>query len=269
MHFNINHQLDKNNKTDKVCIWCLKKYPEVTFNKIAHTIPKSLGGQNYNRNVCDSCNEYFGTRNNHNNSYSIEEALKETFIISRQRFMPEKTKRKTGRFKSKFFEVKQRNGKYRLKIKQSFKFTRGFQEELCRAFKRGLYKMVLEELDRQNKGNGHSRRFDMIRDFARYNKADLPVYYFERKVGVYLIFRREAETPKLHFDRMKYLASNDEFLEIEFLGHVFGFPITKYTNTDLTAYLTKSSQAKARFFHGPVIIRKLTDIDFSLNVMNN
>ncbi len=253
---------------DNTCIWCLKKFPEVTFDKKAHTIPKSLGGQNYNRNVCDCCNEYFGTRNNHNNSYSIEEALKETFIISRQRFLQEKTKRKIGRFKSKFFDVKQRNGKYRLNVKPSFRFTPGFQAELCRAFKRGLYKMVLEELDRQ-KGNGHSQKFDIIRDFARYDKADLPVFYFNRNAGIFIMFNREAETPILFFDRMNYLVSNEKFIEIEFLGHVFGFPITDFTKADFTAYVNKSIQEKTGFFKDCVIIKKLTDIDISLNVLNN
>lgn len=255
-------------ETEKTCIWCLKKHPEVTFDKKAHTIPKSLGGQNYNRNVCDCCNEYFGTRNNHNNSYSIEEALKETFIISRQRFLQEKTKRKVGRFKSKFFDVKHKNGKYRLIIKRSFRFTPGFQTELCRAFKRGLYKMVLEELDRQ-KGNGHSQKYDIIRDFARHDKGDLPVFYFTRNAGIFFMFNREAETPLLFFDRMNYLLSNDKFIEIEFLGQVFGFPITDFTKTDFTDYLNRSIQEKTKFFKDCVLIRKLTDIDITLNVLDN
>jgi hypothetical protein len=58
----------------------------MTFNKKAHSIAKSLGGQNFNKYVCDSCNEYFGATIQTNN-YSIEEALKETFCISRQRFL--------------------------------------------------------------------------------------------------------------------------------------------------------------------------------------
>jgi len=68
------------------CIRCFDSEPKVTFNKKAHSIPKSLGGQNFNKYVCDSCNEYFGATSQTNN-YSIEEALKETFCISRQRFV--------------------------------------------------------------------------------------------------------------------------------------------------------------------------------------
>lgn len=257
-----------NRNFEKKCIWCLDKTPEVTFEKKAHSIPKSLGGQNYNQNVCDACNNYFGTRDNHNRKYSIEEALKETFIISRQRFLHEKTKRKVGRFKSKFFDVKYKNGKYRLNTKPSFKFSPGFQTELCRAFKRGLYKMVLEELDRQ-KGNGYSEKYSIVRDFARYNKGDLPVFYFNRKAAIFIMFNREAETPILFFDRMNYLLSNEKFMEIEFLGHVFGFPITEFTKEDFANYVHQSIQEKGQFFKDCIVIKKLTDIDISLNVLNS
>ncbi|MCG9971165.1 HNH endonuclease [Christiangramia crocea] len=252
----------------KKCLWCKKNETIVSFEKKAHTIPKSLGGQSYNNNVCDSCNEYFGNRNNHNGQYSIEEALKEAFNISRKRFLKENPKRKVGRFKSKFFEVKSKNGKYSLTIKPSFRFSAQFQKELCRAFKRGLYKMFLEELNRQ-KDIGYEKKFDFIREFARYNLDDLPIIYFRRSFGAFLMFDREAETPVLYFDRMKYLCSDDKFIEIEFLGHVFGFPISYVDEKEFEEYLKKSVKAKEGFFHDFVMLTKLTDIDLALSVLND
>lgn len=81
---------------EKKCIWCLENENQVTFEKKAHTIPKSLGGQNFNKHVCDDCNKYFGETTKIN-GYSIEEALKETFCLSRQRFLGDKkTKRQIG-----------------------------------------------------------------------------------------------------------------------------------------------------------------------------
>ncbi|RPD93445.1 HNH endonuclease [Aureibaculum marinum] len=256
--------------TLKKCIWCLKSYPEITFNKRAHTIPKSLGGQNYNKNVCDNCNEYFGNRNSHNGKYSIEEALKETFIITRKRLLSSKQviKRKVGRFKSKFFEVKVKNGKYSLTIKSSFRFEKGFQNELARAFKRGLYKVYLEELNRQ-KGMGQEEKYNIIRDFARYDIGDLPVFYFDRKIGAFIMFDRESETPFLFFDRMKYLIKSEKFDEIEFLGHVFGFPVTQFNQKDLEIYFKETKKLKTEFFRGFVKIEKLTDIDLTLSLMND
>lgn len=44
----------------KICIWCRKNENQGTFDKKAHTIPKSLGGDNICENVCDKCNHFFG-----------------------------------------------------------------------------------------------------------------------------------------------------------------------------------------------------------------
>ncbi len=253
---------------NKKCLWCLKQSPAVTFDNKAHTIPKSLGGLSLNPNVCDSCNSYFGNRNSNNSTYSIEEALKETFNISRRRMLESgETKRKIGRFKSKFFEIKERNGKYRVVIKPSFRFTKGFQEELSHAFKRGLYKMFLEELNRQ-KNVGYEKQFDVIRDFARYNKGDLPVFYFNRVIGMIIMLKHEAETPILLFDRMKYLYSNDKFIEIEFLGHVLGFPISAFEKADFDKYISESFKVKDSFFINAVQVKRLTDIDLALTIFN-
>ncbi len=250
----------------KICLWCLNKEPNVTFVRKAHTIPKSLGGQNFNKNVCDDCNYYFGNRDSHNGKYSIEVALKEAFSISRKTFLSGRiTKRKVGEFKSQFFEMKERNGKYRLAIRQSFMFAN--QSELCRAFKRGLYKMYFEELNRQ-KGIGYEESFDIIRAFSRYNNYDLPVLYFTRKIGVMIFFKSEAETPILYFNRMNYLYSDSKFAEIEFLGHVFGFPIAHFSKEEFEDYAQKSIEMKKNFFIEANVIEKFTDIDIALSVMN-
>ncbi|MWB95150.1 hypothetical protein GON26_12330 [Flavobacterium sp. GA093] len=252
---------------NRKCIWCLETEPNVTFIKKAHTIPKSLGGQNFNKNICDDCNYYFGNRDSHNGKYSIEVALKEAFTISRKRFLLGNiTKRKVGEFKSQFFEMKERNGKYRLASKPSFMFAS--QSELCRAFKRGFYKMYFEELNRQRKV-GYEASFDVIRSFARYNKGDLPILYFTRKIGVMIFFNREAETPILYFDRMNYLYSDSKFAEIEFLGHVFGFPISNFSKEEFENYALRSIEIKKDFFTEAKIISKFTDIDIALNIMNS
>src|SRR5690349_7596683 len=67
------------------CIWCGLSDGEVPFRKRAHSIPQGLGGQDICENVCDHCNEYFG--NKKSAGVSIEEAIKETFHISRLRFL--------------------------------------------------------------------------------------------------------------------------------------------------------------------------------------
>lgn len=253
----------------KKCIWCLEDESHVTFEKKAHTIPKSLGGQNYNKYVCDNCNKYFGETTK-SNGYSIEEALKETFCLSRQRFLGDKkTKRQIGVFKSKFFEIKERNGKKRIVLKRTFSFKPSFQFELCRSFKRGLVKMYFEEFDRQTKhSESIDEKYNYLRRFARFNELDIPIVYFERQIGIFIMKEKEAETPFLMFGRMNYLIDNDKFIEIEFLGHVFGIPKTYCSKEEFLNYINKSLEIKKGIFKQAILIEKLTDIDFTLNILN-
>lgn len=253
----------------RTCIWCKLSETDTLFNKKAHTIPKSLGGHNFNLSVCDDCNHFFGNATPETR-YSIETALKETFCLTRQRFLLSRDhKKQVGRFKSIFFEVKERNGKLRFVIKQSFLFKTNFQKILCRNFKRGLIKMWFEEVDRQSKSNvGLDSKYDIIRDFARYNKGEIPLIYFERHIGLFLFTEREAETPVLIFNRMKYLYQDDIFIEIEFLGHVFGFPIHEFSQLDFENYIKKSLKEKEKFFSGAILVDRIIDIDFMLSVLD-
>ena len=253
----------------KTCLWCKSDETKTTFQKKAHSIPKSLGGQNFNRTVCDECNHFFGNATS-DTRYSIETALKETFCLTRQRFLLGGVQRKQiGQFKSIFFDVKDRNGKLRLVVKPSFQFKTEFQRKLCRNFKRGLLKMWLEEFDRQSEANaGHDGKYDAIRQFARYDNGNPPILYFERKIGIFLFTKREAETPILMFNRMKYLYQDEKFAEIEFLGHVFGFPIMTCSPADFKTYLENSMKIKEEFFTGAILVDKLTDIDFMLRILD-
>ena len=48
-------------KKNRVCRFCGKKRPEVTFRKVAHAIPESLGNKSIESAYeCDTCNEDFG-----------------------------------------------------------------------------------------------------------------------------------------------------------------------------------------------------------------
>lgn len=129
--------------------------------------------------------------------------------------------------------------------------------------------MYFEEFDRQTK---HSEcidpKYNYLRRFARYNELDIPIVYFERNIGVFVMREKEAETPILMFGRMTYLIDNEKFIEIEFLGHVFGIPKTFCTKEEFEDYIYKSVEMKKQFFNQAILIDKLTDIDFTLNILN-
>jgi len=255
----------------KKCIWCLKTESEKEFSKQAHTIPRSLGGKMINPNVCDECNEYFGFRKS--DGIAIEEALKEAFIITKKRMQESASKirnpaKKPERIKSRYFEVRDKNGKSSLRIKTSFKFLPGFQSKLCHYFKRGLYKIYLEELNRQF-GLGFEPEYDFIREFARYNLGQYPVFYFERSAGVILVLEDEMDSPKIIFDKMNYLLRDKYgFTEIEFMGHVFGFPTRRLYEFEIHLYLRETKKLKQKFFSAIKGIKYLTDIDLALKIMN-
>ena len=255
----------------KKCLWCQRNEKETYFETKAHTIPKSLGGKFINPNICDECNSYFGSRKNIDR-IAVEEILKETFSITRRRIQEStkliKSTKKLNRFKSRYFEIRERNGKPKLKIKQSFRLKRGFQSKICRYFKRGIYKLYLEELNRQ-KSIGFEEQYHFIREFARYNLGNYPIFYFERRFGAILLLNHEGDSPKLIFDRMNYLVSDYGFTEIEFLGHVFGFPIRRLYELEIEKYLKKSIDKKKKLFKRVKEIKYLTDVDLMFSVMNN
>lgn len=48
-------------KINRICRFCGKKPPEVTFRKVAHAIPEALGNKSIvSTYECDNCNEHFG-----------------------------------------------------------------------------------------------------------------------------------------------------------------------------------------------------------------
>lgn len=87
----------------RVCIWCLENESSKTFDKIAHTFPKSLGGTKTCSNVCDSCNHFFGSKKD--KFPSIEIALKEILQVSKFYLNLSIKKKNTIRYKSEYFNL--------------------------------------------------------------------------------------------------------------------------------------------------------------------
>jgi hypothetical protein len=252
----------------KHCIWCKRTELETDFKKLAHTIPKSLGGKMICINVCDECNSYFG--NISDCMPAIEETIKETFNISRARFLKQEDygqNKALVRFKSKYFNVNLKE--HKMSVKPAFQIKPGFQMILALQLKRGIYKMFLEELERQE-GTGHDSCYDFIREYARYNKGDLPLFYFERRYGVVLSSSDWIKSPELFIthSRMKYLIENDYFFEFEFLGHVFAIAKCLNWQNHYDKYIEESEKIKAKFFTNLIEVQFLTDIDLTLRIMN-
>jgi HNH endonuclease len=255
----------------KICIWCSKSEIVTTFENDAHTIPKSLGGKNLCESVCDSCNSYFG--NMHDKLPSIETVIKETFNISRLMFLASSSdvgkNKSLARFKSVFFNVDLQKRKIRVKPKYSLR--NNFQTDLGRQLRRGIFKIYLEERERQL-GDGNDNKFNFIREFSRYNLGDYPVLYFKRKHGIMITLDKWNQSPELIMKkgfRMKYLIDDLNYFEFELLGHVLGIPISRHYEISREIYLRETRKLKKELFEQVFPINKFSDFDFTLNIMND
>lgn len=244
--------------------------PKAKFKKLAHTIPQTLGGKNICQNVCDKCNLYFGSYNN--KLPPIETVIKETFNISRARYLQidnEIGKNKAmPKFSSIYFNVDFMKNK--LTLKSSYKHHAYFQEKISRQFKKGLYKIFLEETERQRQ-DGHNENYDFIREFSRYDLGDYPVFYFQRNHGIIMMTKDWAKTPELFLEddsMFKYLIKEPFFFEFEILGHVFGIVTSRHWEIAFDNYIKKTSEAKKDHFKTIKVVNKFNDVDLSLSILN-
>jgi hypothetical protein len=254
----------------KKCIWCSISEPKTEFKKLAHTIPQTLGGKNICQNVCDKCNLYFGSYNH--KLPPIETVIKETFNISRARFLQHENEigknKAMPKFSSIYFNVD--FVKNKLTLKSSYKHNAHFQEKISRQFKKGLYKIFLEETERQRQ-DGHNTKYDFIREFSRYDLGDFPVFYFQRKHGIVVMTKDWAKTPELFFEddsKFEYLVNEPCFFEFELLGHVFGIATSRHWEIALGNYLKKTCEAKKDHFKSYKVVEKFNDVDLSLAILN-
>ena len=180
----------------KQCIWCNKTEFHTKFNTKAHIFPNSLGGKNICINVCDDCNWKFGQKQQFHPSVDI--AIKEIFNLKKNLLRnPDKIKYKNKtRFKSEYFNLDL--DKRKITIKQRYKFKSKFQADFARSFRRGVYKIYLEERERIF-GDAKSNEYNFIREFSRYNLNDIPLYYLKPKVPMILVDDSQFVSPEMRF----------------------------------------------------------------------
>ena len=148
------------------CIWCGRSFPDVSFKTKPHILPGSLGGEEIGVDVCDECNHAFGTSSAGRPSPDL--VFKEVFAITR--FMCSNLDENSYKqLHSTFF--KYRHNTRTLSISSAFN-----PSVITRQFKRGLYEVFLQKYHLFT-GDGNNPKFAAVRDFARYDKGDLRVFY--------------------------------------------------------------------------------------------
>jgi hypothetical protein len=244
------------------CIWCLKSKPDVSFFNEPHTISKQLGATNIGFDICDSCNTYFGEIDKQSPyQMSPELAFKEIFNVMRFLLVVKKDANAWKELKSIYFDY--RDSKKALVIKKRFEVTRKFISNLTNQFKRGIYEVFLQEYHRCTE-NGLDDRFYAVRDFARWNVGDLPLYFMEGN-GIYFI-TDDINSPSLSFNN-KVLSEIDNygFYQIWFAGSIFFLEVTPRAELSREIYLRRESQefiGSGNLFKEVRKMRYITDIDF-------
>jgi len=248
------------------CIWCRKNEPNVTFNKKAHTFPQSLGGGNICENVCDECNHHFGSPQSH--SPAVEVVLKEILNISKYLLLNQLNKiPKNKRFKSEYFQINW--DKQTISLKPRYSLRKSYQEKIGRLFNRGIYKVFLEERERQ-KNDALNERFNFIREFARYDLGDYPVYIFKPKNKAVLFSLGDIQTPMIRFtDHADNLDKHFRVFEYQIMGHYFCIPTSKsFQDLYSDHYLKHLKKINHPFGIeiNPIIYTQ--DIDFTFKIIN-
>lgn len=206
---------------DGQCIWCGKKAPIAKFETIPHILPKSLGGTETCFDVCDECNQYFGTPKK--GLPSIDVVLRE--ILESYRLFGTNYY-ETHKLSKKFVFFHYNQEKKRLKLKYPFR-----EATITSQFKRGLYELFLQKYHAAT-FDGNNQRWDWVRSYARYGTSVIlrepHVYYAFNNVTLFPDDEHTNIVPiseKLIDDTLKYgvfhcfIMGQNFYLEV--LPHLF------------------------------------------------
>jgi hypothetical protein len=250
----------------RTCIWCNRKEPDVPFLKKAHTFPQSLGGDSICDNVCDYCNHYFGSPQAQ--SPAIEVILKEILNISKYLLLHHINEvPKNKRYKSEYFNLNWE--KKSIHLKPRFIVRRGYQEKLGRLFTRGLYKVFLEERERQ-RNDAKDSRYDFIREFARYDLGDYPIYYFIPKIRAVFVSSTDTNKPMIRFtDHSDKMDQDFKVFEYTIMGHNFCIPTSRnFVNLYLDYYKKYLIETDNPSGTRIIAIKYVENIDFTFQFLD-
>lgn len=254
-----------------ICIFCGKSVPEVTFNHKPHILPKSMGGTIIGVDICDDCNEYFGSTDNLILSpprFAVEVCVKEVMNISRHFFLKQ-FKKKREKLSSMLFNYY--DSEKLLEFKQRNWQTYDFQSFFARQFKRGMFELFLQAYHFKT-GNGLDSKFDCIRRFARYNEGDAKLFYVFNR-GIYLVDENYMQHPRFSMsDCCIEEIENHGFYTIHFNGHFFLLEVVPQTEEDRNTYLKKMCDEHSiggGIYAYAQEVTYINDIDFTLSTLYN
>lgn len=249
------------------CIFCLKDKTQTTFLTKPHTIPRSLGGINIGFDICDSCNSYFGTPDAEVFPHlCIEVCVKEIFGIIKHLINEEsnRSNAQQGLLRSIYFNFWA--SKRKISFKPSFKYNSTFLKTFTNQFKRGIYEIFLQEYHLKT-GLGLDEQFNDIREYARYNRGNIPLYHLRGDNGI-LLLEKDISIPKFQFSTHQIETINKYgFYTLMLWGYWFYLEVTPKAKAHRKDYLIR--EAEQIIGSGTIVNRlievvNIMDIDFTL-----
>lgn len=248
------------------CVFCLKKQPEVNFSEKPHTMPRSLGSESIGFDICNDCNHYFGQPDKLSvPQLCIEVCVKEVFGMIKHLLNTSRSEEygRNNRMRSIFFEY--RHSESKIKIKSSFQYNHKFLHAFTNQFKRGLYEMFLQEYHKVTQ-NGLDTKFNEIREYARFNQGNIPVYYMQNN-GVFLL-EDDISNPRFNFSESQFQTiDNYGFYTLMLWGQIFFLEVTPRARLCRNVYLRNEASkliGTGFVFKGLIELQRITDIDFTL-----
>ena len=242
-----------------ICIWCGEKESDTTFNNAPHIIPQCLGGKEIGYDVCDECNSYFGTAQNGEPNTNL--VFKEIFSAIRA-FSKTPTRNTYKNLSSVYFNFfYSRN---QIKIKGAFSIPK-----ITHQFKRSLYEVFLQ-MYHFHTSKGLDAEMNAVRDFARYNKGKLDVYYLFNNV---ILAPQDDELFLSMSEPLLKEIADYGYFHFWFLGHSFLLeiiPTRALLSKDI--YMQNMADKYIVPARGDEHIAELTDIrqiDFFMNRFGN
>ncbi|WP_205500830.1 hypothetical protein [Rufibacter psychrotolerans] len=233
-----------------------------TFRKQPHTITRQLGATPIGFDICDACNAYFGTIGRKDlYTFSPEVALIETF--TNLRFLAQPQFGAAPELRSRFFHFHPATAT--IHPTGRFEPKARFLKNFTRQFKRGIYEVFLQEYHR-NTQNGQADCFAKVREFARWDKGNLPLYFLQNREAFYM--EEAPGCPSLTFDASALKEINEAgFYQMRLLGQLFFLEVTDSARLTRAAYLRKQLKegaGKSSSFGELVRMELITDLDFTV-----
>jgi hypothetical protein len=164
------------------------------------------------------------------------------------------------RFKSEYFDYDIE--KHQIRPKFKYTLISDFQNKFTKQFKRGIYKIFLEERS-ESVGDAFNSKFDFIREFARYGIGDCPVFYCRPRIPIVFVSPDDIKNPVIRFtEHSENVMKQYGFYTYFFMSHTIAFPVIRNFEITYENYMEFLLKGERTLYSKIIPLEYITDLDF-------